>query len=292
MGAPVVALETTLVTHGLPADQGTRTAFELEAIVRREEATPATIAVISGRVRVGLDPAELQALAGPPAAHKLNPSNLAAVLARGGMGSTTVAATAWIAAGAGIRVMATGGIGGVHRGDAADESADLHALARFPVAVVCSGAKAVLDLPRTRERLETLGIPVLGLGTDDFPAFYRRSSGLPVDRAFQDEVELAGALWAHWSLGGTGVVVAHPVPAEAEMPLDLYQAAIEGALAEAGARGVTGREVTPFLLEQLLERSRGASLVANLALLRHNAQAAARLATALGRSRGAPREPS
>jgi pseudouridylate synthase len=219
--APVVALETTVITHGLLPGEGVPVALELESIVRDTGATPATIGVLEGRVRIGLSSDEIAALAVPGRALKLNPGNLAAAIASGAWGSATVAAALWMAHRAGIRALATGGIGGVHRGDSGDESADLAALARWPVAVVCSGAKAVLDLPRTRERLETLGIPVLGLGTRELPAFYRRSSGLPVDHECATVDDAARTIEAHWRLGGAGVLVANPVPADEEMAQDL-----------------------------------------------------------------------
>ncbi len=199
-------------------------------------------------------------------------------------GSATVAATLQIAAHCGIEAFATGGIGGVHRGAAetGDVSSDLTALARFPVAVVCAGAKAVLDLPRTVEMLETLGVPVYGFGTGRFPAFYRRDGGLPVDQGFETLEALAGATRAHWALGGTtGVVVANPIPPEHEMPQSLYEPALERALAEAAERGVRGRAVTPFLLERLSALTEGRSVFSNLALLRHNARLAAGLSRAL-----------
>jgi pseudouridine-5'-phosphate glycosidase len=208
---PVVALETTLVTHGFPHPEGLRIAAELEAAVAAEGAHPATIGIVDGRIRVGLGPADLEQLATCGGVAKLNLSNLAAHLGPGARGSTTVAATLLVARRAGIRVFATGGIGGVHRNatETGDISADLTALARFPVAVVCAGAKAVLDLPRTRELLETLGVPVFGFGTDEFPAFYSRESGLPVDRRFDEIGPLAEAVHAHFALNtGTGIVVA------------------------------------------------------------------------------------
>jgi pseudouridine-5'-phosphate glycosidase len=279
--APIVALETTVITHGLPAGEGVAAALELESIVRAAGATPATIGVLEGRVRVGLTSDEIEALVAPGTALKLNPGNLAAAIANGASGATTVAATMWMAHGAAIHTIATGGIGGVHRGESGDESADLVALARWPVAVVCSGVKAVLDLPRTRERLETLGVPVLGLMTPDLPAFYRRSSGLPVDHEFATVDEVGRAIDVHWRLGGAGVVVAHPVPAEDEMPRDLYESAITRAVEEAAARRLAGRGVTPFLLERMRELTGGKSLVVNRALLRANAAAAARLAASL-----------
>jgi len=283
---PVVALETTLVTHGLPHPEGLAVARELEDLVREGGATPATVGVLDGAIRVGLARAELERLAGAREIAKVNPGNLAAVVAGGGAGSTTVAATLFVAARAGVRVFATGGIGGVHRdADASgDVSADLTALARLPVAVVCAGAKAILDLPRTVERLETLGVPVLGYGTDEFPAFYRRSSGQRVDRRCDSVHEVAEVIRAHWGLGlGTGVVVANPIAESDELPLEAYERALEGALAEAAERGLRGREVTPFLLERLRTLTGDATLHANLALLRANARLAAGLARALAR---------
>jgi pseudouridine-5'-phosphate glycosidase len=282
----VVALETTLITHGLPHPKGLEVAFELENEILRRGAVPATIGVLDGRIRVGLSREEIERLAEPgePAAVKLNPGNLAAGLAGGARGSTTVAATMFAARRAGIEVFATGGIGGVHRGaaESGDVSADLAALARHPVAVVCAGVKAVLDLAKTVEMLETLGVPVLGLKTDEFPAFYRRSSGLPVDRRCDSEAELARVIRTHFELGsGTGVVVANPIPAEHELPLDLYEGAIAGALAAAERQGVRGRDVTPFLLDHLRESTGDLSVQANRALLVENARVAADLAKEL-----------
>jgi pseudouridine-5'-phosphate glycosidase len=280
-GAPVVALETTVVTHGLPQPTGLTAALELEERIRAGGAVPASIGVIRGAVRVGLTPDELSELAESGDVEKVNPSNLAAVLAARQLGSTTVAATMFAAHACGIRVFATGGIGGVHR-DAAetgDVSADLTALARIPVAVVCAGAKAILDLGRTVEALETLGVPVLGWRTGEFPAFYRRTSGLRVDRRFDDVEALAWAVRAHLELGtGTGVLIANPIPADDEMNGELYERALHTALADAAAGALHGRAVTPFLLERLREVTGGASVRANLALLRHNAEVAARVA--------------
>ncbi len=219
-----------------------------------------------------------------PGVSKLNLSNLAAIVAGGGLGSTTVAATMFAAERSGIPVFATGGIGGVHREAATtgDISADLTALSRIPVAVVCAGAKAILDLPRTVEMLETLGVPVLGLQTDQFPAFYRRDSGLPVDRRFETVADLAAAIRAHFALGmGTGVVVANPIPLADEMPLELYERALGSALAAAEKEGVRGRAVTPFLLDAMRRITGGESVRVNLALLRHNARVAAQLAKEL-----------
>ncbi len=281
---PVVALETTVVTHGLPHPDGVEAALALEREVTEHGATPATIGVLDGMVRVGLSRAELDRLATSPGVSKLNLSNLAAIVSSGGLGSTTVAATMFAAERSGITVFATGGIGGVHReaSSSGDVSADLTALSRIPVAVVCAGAKAILDLPRTVEMLETLGVPVLGLRTDEFPAFYRRSSGLPVDRRFETVAELARAIRAHFALGlGTGVVIANPIPVADEMPLELYERALDSALHTAQAEGVRGRAVTPFLLEAMRRITAGESVQANRSLLRHNARVAAQLAVEL-----------
>ena len=281
--APVVALETTLVTHGLPQPDGVTTALSLEQIVRDAGATPATIGIIGGALRVGFTRTELDQLAAAPDVAKVNLSNLAAALSSGQPGSTTVAATMFAAHASGIRVFATGGIGGVHRGasESGDVSADLTALSRIPVAVVSAGAKAILDLPRTVEMLETLGVPVLGFGTDEFPAFYRRSSGLPVDRRYDAIADLAAAVRLHLSLGlGTGVLIANPIPVADEMPAELYERALNTALSEAETCGIRARAVTPFLLDRMREVTGGDSVRANVALLRHNAQVAAALAVA------------
>lgn len=281
--APVVALETTLVTHGLPHPDGVTTALSLERIVREAGATPATIGIIDGVIRVGLTPAELESLATSPNVAKINLSNLAAAVASGQPGSTTVAATMFAAHASGIRVFATGGIGGVHRdaSESGDVSADLTALARIPVAVVSAGAKAILDLPRTVEMLETLGVPVFGFRTDEFPAFYRRSTGLPVDRRYDSITDLASAVRLHLSLGlGTGVLIANPIPAADEMPSELYDRALRTALSEAEQHRIRGRAVTPFLLERMHAVTGGESVRANVSLLRHNTEVAAALAVA------------
>jgi len=280
---PVVALETTVVTHGFPHPEGVTTARSLEEVVRRAGATPATIGIIGGAIRIGLTLAELEQLATTPNIAKINLSNLAAAVSSGEPGSTTVAATMFAAHASGIRVFATGGIGGVHRDarESGDVSADLTALARIPVAVVSAGAKAVLDLARTREMLETLGVPVFGLGTDEFPAFYRRSTGLPVDRRYDSITELASAVRMHLSLGfDTGVLIANPIPVIDEMPSELYDRAIHTALSDADASSIRGRALTPFLLDRMRVLTGGESVRANLALLRHNAEVAAALALA------------
>lgn len=281
--APVVALETTLMTHGLPHPDGVTTALLLEQIIREAGATPATIGIMGGAIRIGLTGTELEQLATTPNVAKVNLSNLAAALSSGQPGSTTVAATMFAAHASTIRVFATGGIGGVHRGAAetGDISADLTALSRIPVAVVCAGAKAILDLPRTVELLETLGVPVFGFGTDAFPAFYRRSSGLPVDRRYDSITELASAVRVHLSLGlGTGALIANPIPMAHEMAAELYDRALHTALSEAAAQRIRGRAVTPFLLERMRAITGEDSVRANVALLCHNAQVAAALAAA------------
>ncbi len=283
-GRPVVALETTLVTHGLPAPEGLAVAGELEALVRQGGAVPATIGVFEKKIHVGLDAQSLERLATARLVAKVNLGNLGACVASGAAGSTTVAATMLVAYRVGIRVFATGGIGGVHHDahETGDVSPDMTALSRFPVAVVCSGAKAILDLPRTVEMLETLGVPVLGFGTDRFPAFYRRDSGLRVDRRHDRIEDLAASVRAHFALGaGTGIVVANPIPQAAEIPRDVYEGAVAQALGDARRAEIGGRDVTPFLLERLRELTDGRSVAANRALLVDNARLAAQLAKAL-----------
>lgn len=286
-GRAVVGLETTLVTHGLPRPDGLDTAHALEDDVRAAGAVPATIGVLDGRVCVGLTRAELARLAEARDVAKVGLGNLAAQVVSGRPGSTTVAATLQAAHLAGITVCATGGIGGVHRGvhETGDVSADLGALARFPVALVCAGAKAVLDLPRTVELLESLGVPVYGYGSARFPAFYRRDSGLAVDARFDDVSALAAAVRLHLRLApSTGVLVANPIPAEHELPLDVYAAALEAALDGARREGLRGRDVTPALLEHLRRATGGRSVRANVALLRANARLAGALAAAVTKS--------
>jgi pseudouridine-5'-phosphate glycosidase len=283
-GRPVVALETTVVTHGLPYPDGVAAALAVENEIRQGGAIPATIGILRGAVRIGLTQAELDELATTPDIVKVNLSNLAATVAAGRPGSTTVAATMWAAHANGISVFATGGIGGVHRdaGISGDVSADLTALSRIPIAVVCAGAKAILDLPRTVEMLETLGVPIYGLQTDEFPAFYRRSSGLSVDSRMDTIEELADAMRTHFALGlGTGVLIANPIPASAELPAETYERALETALSDAERQEVRGRRVTPFLLDRLRALSGGESVRANLALLTNNARVAGQLARTL-----------
>ena len=281
-GLPVVALESTLICHGLPRPRNLELALAVEAAVRTEQAVPATIAVVDGLVRVGLDEPTLVRLAGADDVVKCSPRDLPLTLSQGRLGATTVAGTIRLAARAGIRIMATGGIGGVHRGGelTLDVSADLHELARTPVAVVCSGAKIILDLPRTLEVLETLAVPVVSFRCDSFPAFYARESGLTVPRV--DELhELVGLLRAQEALGWPGgLVIANPPPQELAMPTAELEGWIAAALAMARERGIAGKEETPFLLAELARRSDGRTVALNEALVLGNARLAARLAVA------------
>lgn len=283
---PVVALETTVVTHGLPQPQGLQVAHDMEALVAEAGAVPATIGILDGRIHVGISPSDLERLAATPDVPKLNLSNFAGALIARGVGSTTVAATMLVSHHAGIGVFATGGIGGVHRGVAEtdDVSADLTALARFPVAVVCAGAKSILDLPRTVERLETAGVPIFGYRTDDFPAFWRRSSGIKLDQRFDDMDQLAEAIREHYALGtGTGVLVANPVPEGEELHEEDYERALGGAIEMVASQGIRGREVTPYMLDFMQMVTGGQLVTANVALLKSNARIAGELAVALSR---------
>lgn len=282
-GRPVVALESTVITHGLPRPVNLETARELEAEVRAQGAVPATIAILEGTIRVGLTDEDLERLAVAADAVKVSRRDLAAVLISGRTGATTVAATMICAHLAGIAVFATGGIGGVHRGaqQTMDISADLQELARTPVAVVCAGAKAILDLGLTLEVLETLGVPVIGYGTDEFPAFYTRTSGHRLDHRVDSPEQAAQLIRLHQTLTPGGVLIANPIPPEDALPPDLVQDAVERALREAERQGIRGKAVTPFLLEAVRQATGGRSLTANVALLRHNAALAARIAAAL-----------
>lgn len=285
-GRPVVALESTVIAHGLPRPLNLDCARELEAIVRANGAVPATVAVLGGRIRVGLTDAELERLAGAAGVAKLSRRDLATAVARGGDGATTVAATLICARLAGIGVFATGGIGGVHRGaeHSFDISADLTELARSPVTVVCAGAKSILDLPKTLEVLETWGVPVLGYGSDRFPGFYVRDTGLGVDARVDDPEAVARIVRARRALGlDGGEVVAAPVPESAALDPEQLDAWIGAALADASAAAVHGKALTPYLLGRLAELSGGLSLGANLALLRHNAGIASHIAKAIAK---------
>lgn len=280
-GRPVVALESTIIAHGLPYPENLETAVTLEEIVRAEGAVPATIALFAGRIRVGLKREELELLATSKNVLKASRRDVPAVLAKGWTAATTVSATMLAAHLAGIKIFATGGIGGVHRGatQTLDISADLMELARTPVAVVCAGAKAILDLPLTLEYLETMGVPVWGYGTSRFPAFYTRDSGLPLDYRFDDVAELAQAIRTKWDLGlEGGVVIANPIPPEAELDREMVEKIIAQALKEAEQQGIRGKELTPFLLQKLQGLSGGATLRANLALVKNNARLAAQVA--------------
>jgi pseudouridine-5'-phosphate glycosidase len=286
-GEAVVALESTIITHGMPHPQNVVTAREVEAVVRENGAVPATIAIIEGRIKVGLSDAELDWLGTARDVMKLSRADLPYAVASKRHGATTVAATMICAHLAGIRVFATGGIGGVHQGVEAtmDISADLDELARTPVAVVCAGAKAILDLPRTLEYLETRGVPVVGYGTDRFPAFWSRTSDLPVPLRLDTPEAIADLIRTKEALGlGGGVLVANPVPSADEISADEMKAFIDAAVMEAKARGVAGKAVTPFLLSYLFEQTGGRSLATNIALVKNNAALAGKLAASLARA--------
>ena len=284
-GRPVVALESTLITHGLPYPVNQEVASGMEKAVRNAGAVPATIAVLKGQITVGITADELAYLAQAKDVRKCSRRDFPIVLAQRGDGATTVAGTMIVAHLAGIRVFATGGIGGVHRGHPFDVSADLLELAQTPVAVVCAGAKAILDLPLTLEVLETHGVPVVGYKCSNFPAFYTRDSGLPLDVRCDQPDEVAAILRARETLGfKTGTLVATPVPAEHELPAEIAEQAIAQALEEAEDRGVRGKYVTPFLLARVSELTHEESRTANVALLQNNARVAAQIAGALAAS--------
>lgn len=283
-GRAVVALESTIIAHGMPYPDNVRTAREVETIIRDLGAEPATIAVIDGKIRVGLSGDELELLATSPDCAKVSRRDLPALLSGGGVGATTVAGTMICAALAGIEVFVTGGIGGVHRGaqETFDISADLQELARTSVAVVCAGAKSILDIGLTLEYLETHGVPVISCESDDFAAFYTRESGFRADFRIDDPAGQARFLRAKWALGlAGGVLISTPVPAAAEMPREEIEAITQQALADAGAQGITGKAVTPFVLSRIKALTGGRSLATNIALVKHNAEVGARLACAL-----------
>ncbi|MGW7365388.1 pseudouridine-5'-phosphate glycosidase [Streptomyces sp. NPDC054841] len=282
---PVVALESTIIAHGLPRPGNLAVAEELESLVRSEGAVPATIAVLDGRAHVGLDESQLERIATDPGVRKLGHRDLAPALATGASGATTVSATAFLAARAGIRVFATGGLGGVHREWTVtqDESADLRLLATTRITVVCAGVKSILDVPATLQRLETLGVGILGYGTDRFPGFYLTSSGEPVDWTVRTPEEVADVIRAQDALGGpdSALIVAHPVPEDEQLDPRLHDRVLAEALDECRERGIGGQAVTPFLLDHLMRRTEGASLEANLAAVRGNVRLAAQIAAAL-----------
>ena len=285
-GNPVVALESTIISHGMPYPQNVRTALAVEEVVRQNGAVPATIAVLGGRLKAGLTREEIEYLGQQgQKVTKTSRRDLAVLLAKGMDGATTVATTMMIACMAGIRVFATGGIGGVHRGAGTtmDISADLQELARTNVTVVCAGAKAILDLKLTLEYLETHGVPVLGYGTEELPAFYTRTSGLKVDYRVDSPEEIARIMAVRSDLGlSGGILVTNPIPEEWSMDPALINGTMDRAVAEAEAQGITGKDVTPFLLARVKELTGGDSLEANIALVKNNARLAARIAGALG----------
>lgn len=280
---PVVALESTLITHGLAYPRNLETALALEQAVRDGGATPATIAVLKGQMHVGLSHEQIEGLATSKGARKCSVRDLGIVVGMGLDGSTTVAATMWIAQQAGVQVFATGGIGGVHRGHPYDVSADLTELGRTAVTVVCAGPKALLDVPLTFEHLETLGVPVLGYQTDEIAGFYSRSSGLKADICAPDAAAIAQIVRARRALGlPGGELVCVPVPAEDELPREVAEQAITEAQRRADAAGVHGAASTPWMLDQIAQLTSGASVKANMSLLVNNARVAAQIAQAMG----------
>jgi pseudouridylate synthase len=283
-GRPVVALESTIISHGMPYPRNVQTARQVEAVVREAGATPATIAVLGGTVHVGLDEAQMERLGQAKDVMKLSRADLAFAVSARRDGATTVAATMIVAHLAGIKVFATGGIGGVHRGveETLDVSADLDEFARTPVAVVSAGAKALLDLPRTLEYLETRGVPIVCYQSDELPAFWSRSSGLPAPLRLDSANAIAAFMKAREGLGlQGGLVIANPVPLASEIPREKIEAIITRAVAEAAEKRVTGKAVTPYLLGRMLELTDGQSLTTNIALVKNNARLAAELAVCL-----------
>jgi len=280
-GRPVVALESTLISHGFPYPENLKVAGEIEEIIRGCGVVPATIAVIKGKIKVGLARGELEFMATSKDILKASRRDLAVIVAKGLNGATTVAATMIVAEMAGIKIFATGGIGGVHRGAEKifDISADLQELARTPVVVVCSGAKAILDLPLTKEYLETMGVPVIGFGSEELPAFYCRESGLKVDYVVNDEVEAVKIIRAMQDLElGGGMIIANPVPEEYALSMEYMNEVIEEAVRAAEKEGVKGKKLTPYLLGRINELTGGKSLKANIELVKNNARVAAKIA--------------
>ncbi|HEX5087882.1 MAG TPA: pseudouridine-5'-phosphate glycosidase [Nocardioides sp.] len=292
-GRPVVALESTIISHGMPYPQNVAMATEVEGIIREHGAVPATIAVLGGVPKAGLSADDLELLASDPTVVKASVRDLPTIIARGGHGATTVAATMHLANLAGIRVFVTGGLGGVHRGaeTSFDISADLTELSRTPVCVVCAGVKSILDIGLTLESLETLGVPVLVDGSDVFPSFYSRGSGFPAPLRVDGPDEVARAMRAAWWLGLTsGLVVAHPIPEADEIPAAEMDPVIAQALADLDARGISGRDATPFLLGRIVELTDGRSLTANIALVRENARVGAEIAVRYAALQGQEQE--
>ena len=288
VGSPIVALESTVITHGLPIPHNLELARDMEAQVLAHGATPATIALLQGKVHIGLSEAQLTTLAHMEHTRKISLRDFGIALANGLSGGTTVAATLFVAAQAGIRVFATGGIGGVHRGGHFDISADLTQLGRSRVVVVCAGAKSILDLPATHEVLETQGVPIIGYQTSDFPGFFTRSSGLSVDYRVDTPAEAAQIALDAWEAGlGTAVLLVVPPPVESAMPAEEMESAIQAALNEAQQAGIHGAATTPFLLKRVSELTGGESMRANLDLLKNNARVAAQVAKAMVSAVGA-----
>lgn len=278
---PIVALESTVLTHGLPRPQNLQLAHDMERAIREQGATPATIAFLDGYLHIGMNETELDRLANERDVYKVGPRDFATVITREACGGTTVAGTMFACKQTNIKVFATGGIGGVHREASFDISADLQALATIPMFVVCAGAKAILDLPATLEYLETLSVPVIGYGTDEFPAFYSRESGLGVSVRLDSPQDIVEFARAHWNTGmQSAVLVANPIPVPESIPASDMAPMIEAASQEAQERRIHGKELTPFLLQRLNELTKGKSMQANLALLLNNARVAAQLAKA------------
>lgn len=279
---PIVALESTVLTHGLPRPQNLQLAHDMERAVREQGATPATIGFLDGCLHIGLNESELDRLANETNPHKVGPRDFATVITQQACGGTTVAGTMFACKSSNLKVFATGGIGGVHREMNTDISADLQALATIPMIVVCAGAKAILDLPATLEYLETMSVPVIGYGTDQFPAFYSRESGLGVSLRLNSPQEIVGFARTHWNAGlQSAVLVVNPIPATDALPKAEMDPIIERASRAAKEQKVHGKELTPFLLKRISELTKGESMRANLALLLNNARLAAQIAKAL-----------
>lgn len=282
LGRGIVALESTVLTHGLPRPQNLKLARDMEQAVRENEATPATVAFLDGRLHIGLTDAELDRLANEKEVYKVGPRDFASVITGGASGGTTVAGTMLASKHANLKVFATGGIGGVHRESHFDISADLQALATLPMIVVCAGAKAILDLPATLEYLETMSVPVVGYGTDEFPAFYSRESGLDVSTSLKTPKDIVEFAKAHWSTGlQSAVLVANPIPSGEAIPASEMEPHIDKANREAYKQGVHGKDLTPFLLQRITELTGGRSMQANLSLLLNNARLAAQISVSL-----------
>lgn len=282
-GAPVVALESTIITHGMPYPQNLEMARHVEAVIRENGAVPATIAVLKGEIHVGLGDSQLEQLAQTTDAVKTSSRDLAADMVQGLTAGTTVSATMRIASLAGIEIFATGGVGGVHRGaeNSFDISADLNELGQTGTTVVCAGVKSILDIPKTLEYLETQRVPIIAYGSDDFPAFFTRDSGCKADHRLNSAEEIAKAMALHHALGsGTGILIANPIPEEDALTPEFINGTIEAAVQEAADQGIGGKEVTPFLLARINDLSQGRSLKANIALVLNNAKLAARMAVA------------